>query len=205
LVAALLLAAASAGCGNDSTTGGGANASNTATAQGVQQAPGNSEITTQQTGDTTVATRTFKDPGSPVERVVVTTQGGRRTARVYLRNGEVRELNTEGDIQRALDATADTLVSAGSKVVDATKAVGSEVGDKAEDVGDKAADVGREVGDKAEDVKDQTVKGAKAAGDKTKDVGAEVGDKAEDVGGKAASGAKKAGKAAASGVKKVIP
>lgn len=188
LLVALALAAFGLACGDSASTGGGANASNTAqSAVAPQQAPGNSEIETQQTGDTTLTKRIFKDPSSPVERVEVTTQGGRRTGRVYLRSGEVRELTTEGDIQRALDATGDTLVSAGTKVVDATKAVGSEVGDK------------------AEDVKDQTVKGAKAAGDKTKDVGSEVGDKAEDVGDKAASGAKKAGKAAASGVKKVIP
>lgn len=206
LLAALSLSTFAAACGggdNNTAVGGASNASNTAqaAAQPVQPAApatGDSEITTEQVGDATITRRRFKDPNSSVERVEVRTQGGRKTARVYLRSGEVRELTTEGDIQRALDATADTLAAAGSKVVGGAKAVGSEVGDKAEDVGGKAADVGREVGDKAEDVGGQAVKGAKA-------VGREAADKAEDVGDKAASGAKKAGKAAASGVKKVIP
>ena len=198
LLCGLALAAFGAACANDADTGT-ANTSNTAqTAQGAQTAPGNSEVVTAQEGDATVATRTFRDPNSPVQKVVVTTRGGKRTARVYMRSGEVRELETAGDSEHALDLTADKLVAAGGKVVDVTKAVGSEIGDKAEDVGGKAADVGREVGDKAEDVKDQTVRGAKK-------VGSEVGDKAEDVGDKAASGAKKVGKATAKGVKKVIP
>ena len=194
----LALAAFGAACANDGDRGS-ANSANTAlTAQGAPTAPGDSEIKTEQAGDATVATRTFRDPNSPVAKVVVTTRGGKRTARVYMRSGEVRELETEGDIEHALDLTADKLVAAGGKVVDVSKAVGSEIGDKAEDVGDKAADVGREVGDKAEDVKDQTVRGAKK-------VGSEVGDKAEDVGDKAASGAKKVGKATANGVRKIIP
>jgi hypothetical protein len=109
--------------------------------------------------------------------VVSPPRDGRRTARVYYRDNTVREL-PESDAERALDATADALASAGGKVVDVSKEVGSEVGDKAEDVGDKA------------------VSGAKKAG-------SEAADKTEDAAGKAADGAKKAGSAAAKGAKKV--
>lgn len=201
---ALALAVVSSACGdgnsagnaNNSNSNSNANAARSA-AEGVRPAPGDSEVVTETAGGVTTETRTFKDANSPVAKVVVTRRGdGRRTARVHYRSGEVRELTTEGDIESALDASADALVAAGGTVVDGAKTVGSEVGDKAEDVGDKAKSVGGEVGDKAEDAKDQTVKGAKA-------VGRETADKAEDVGDKTVSGAKKAGKATAKGAKKV--
>lgn len=185
---ALSLAAIAAACGGNTTTTTNANLSNTnATANanagaanmtaGARTAPDNSEITTTTEGGVTTETRTFRDPNSRVSKVVVTTRDGRRTARVHYRDNTVREL-PEGDVERALDATGDALVSAGGTVVDVSKDVGSEIGDKAEDVGGAAAD------------------GAKK-------VGSEVGDKAEDVGDKAVSGAKKAGKATVKGAKKV--
>ncbi len=205
---ALILGAASftAACGGDSANTNNANTSNAniantsrsaidAPAEGVRSAPGDSEIRTETVSGTTTETRTFKNQNSPVEKVVVTRRDGRRTARVHYRSGEVRELTTEGDIERALDASADALVAIGGKVVDVTKDVGSEIGDKAEDVGDKAKSVAGEVGDKAEDAKDQTVKGAKK-------VGSVTADKAEDVGDKTVSGAKKVGKATVKGAKK---
>ena len=190
VVASLTLTLTFASCDKDSGNTNGANtgnrnagAANTA-AQNVIPGPDNSEIRTETINGAETATRVFNDPNSPVERVVVTRRDGRRTARIHLRSGEVREVTTEGDIERALNAAGNTLV-----------AVGTEVGDKAEDIGGAAADVGREIGDKAEDAAGQTVKGAKA-------VGSEVGDKAEDVGDKTVSGAKKAGRATKKGVKK---
>lgn len=201
MLAALSLASA---CGGEGANTNNANTTNAITsrsatdapAEGMRPAAGDSEIRTETAGGVTTETRTFKNSNSPVEKVVVTRRAdGRRAARVHYRTGEVRELSTEGDVERALNASADALVSAGGKVVDVTKDVGSEVGDKAEDVGGKAKDVAGEVGDKAEDAKDKTVKGAKA-------VGSEAADKAEDVGDKTASGAKKAGKATAKGAKK---
>lgn len=168
-------------------------------------APDNSEVMTETVEGVETRTRTFKDPNSRIERVVVTTRSGKRTARVYYRDRTVKEL-PENDVERALDATADTLVSAGGRAVDVSKEVGAQVGDKAEDAYGKTKevgkDVGKEIGDKAEDVGDQTVRGAKAAGRGAKAVGAEAADKAEDVGGAAASGAKKAGSATVSGAKK---
>ena len=196
---ALALAALAAACGDNANTTTNANLANSNAAAAsnananvntsgagaeMRTAPDNSEVRTETAGGVTTETRTFKDPKSRVERVVVTTRGGKRTARVYYRDKTVREL-PEGDVERALSATGDALVSAGGKVVDASKEVGGAVADKVEDVPSEADDA------------------ARAAGRATKKAGAEVGDKAEDVGGAAVSGAKKAGKATAKGAKKV--
>jgi hypothetical protein len=201
-VGAFALALAAAGCGdNSSNTNTTANASlsntntntNTLavananvseTAAGTRVGPDNSEVTTETAGGVTTETRTFRDPHSRVERVVVTTRGGQRTARVYYRNKTVKEL-PESEVGQALAATGDALVSAGGKVVDVSKEVGGAVADKVEDAPDKVDDA------------------ARAAGGAAKKAGSEAADKAEDVGGAAASGAKKAGKATARGAKKV--
>jgi hypothetical protein len=197
-VCALALAALVVACGDNANT---TNAnlvnsnSNKATAVNVnvnssnataeaRTGPDNSEIRTETAGGVTTETRTFKDPNSRVERVVVTTRDGKRTARVYYRDKTAREL-PDNQVERALSATGDALVSAGGKVVDVSK------------------DVGRAVSDKAEDVPSEADDAARAAGRGAKKVGTEVGDKAEDVGGATVNGAKKAGKATAKGAKKV--
>ena len=176
----LALAALSAACGgaadNTTTTATNAGGVTNANANTAMMPTGDSEIVTETANGVTTQTRTFRDPNSPVEKVVVTTRGGRRTARVYYRDKTVREL-PDNAVEGALVSTADKLEDAGGKVVDVSKDVGSEIGDKAEDVGDK------------------TVSGAKK-------VGAEAADKAEDVGDKAVSGAKKAGSATVKGAKK---
>jgi hypothetical protein len=184
-----------AGCSQNADTN--VNGSNMA-AQ-VRTAPDNSEIATETKDGVTIETRTFKDPNSRVERVVVTTRNGKRTARVYYRDKTTKDLN-DNDVERALSATGDALVTAGSVVADKAEDVGGAVGDKAEDVGgatvNGAKKVGSVVGDKAEDVGGATVNGAKK-------VGSVVGDKAEDVGGATVNGAKKIGKGTAKGAKKV--
>ena len=205
-IGALALSALAVGCGsgNETTNANTANSNTTAAYGGgatgdARTAPDNSEIRTETVGGVTTETRTFRDPNGRIEKVVVTTRDGKRKARVYYRDKTVRDL-PDNEVERALDATGDALVSAGGTVVDASKAVGSEVGDKAEDVGGAAVSgakkVGSEVGDKAEDVGDATAKGAKK-------VGREAADKAEDVGGATVNGAKKAGKATVKGAKKV--
>jgi ABC-type Fe3+-hydroxamate transport system substrate-binding protein len=187
-VCAFVLAAVAAGCSqNSDTTANSSNAASNMTAQ-TRAGLDNTEITTETSNGVTTETRTFKDPNSRVERVVVTTRDGKRTARVYYRDKTERDLN-DNEVESALNATGDALVK-----------TGSVVGDKAEDVGSAtvngAKKVGSEVGDKAEDVGGATVNGAKK-------VGSEVGDKAEDVGGATVNGAKKVGKATAKGAKKV--
>ena len=209
-VCALTLATLATACNDDAGTANSnlansnttvvatnANVSN-ATAD-MRTGPDNSEITYVTVDGVKTETRTFKDPNSRVEKVVVTTRDGKRMARVHYRDKTARDLD-ESNAERALDATGDALVTAGGKVVDVSKTVGSEVGDKAEDIGgatvDGAKKVGSVVGDKAEDVGGATVNGAKK-------VGSVVGDKAEDVGGATVNGAKKVGKGAAKGAKKV--
>ncbi len=200
----LALSAVAAGCTDTASNTNTAVTENTnttttttstaATTDATRTAPDNSEIIVEETGGVRTETRTFKDPNSRVERVVVTNRDGRRTARVHYRDQTVKEL-PENDVERALDATGDALVSAGGKTVDVTK-------DAARTVADKTEDVGGFIGDKAEDAAGQTVKGAKAVGRGTKAVGSEVADKAEDVGGMAVSGAKTVGSKTAEGAKK---
>src|SRR5205085_12418228 len=158
-----------------------------ANAEGVAEKrtmPDGSVITTETVNGVTTETRSFSDPNGRVERVVVTTRDGKKTARVYYRDKTVKEL-PDNEVERALSATGDALVSAGGKVVDVSKDVGSAVADKAEDIPSEADDAAR-----------ATAKGAKK-------VGTVTADKAEDVGGATINGAKKAGKATAKGAKKV--
>jgi hypothetical protein len=193
---ALALAALAAGCGNNSeTTNAGNTNSNMAVASNVnantsaptvstRTAADGSVITTETVNGVTTETRTFSEPDGRVERVVVTTRDGRKTARVYYRDKTVREL-PDNEVERALSATGDAIVSAGGKVVEVSKDAGAAVADKAEDIPSEADDAAR-----------ATAKGAKK-------VGTEAADKAEDVGGATVNGAKKAGKATAKGAKKV--
>jgi hypothetical protein len=187
-VCVLALAGVAAGCGdsaNNATSNANlANANTVAANSNVAVVSDESELKTETAGGVTTETRTFRDPNSRVERVVVTTRDGRRTARVYYRDRTVREL-PESQVEQALGMTADALVTAGGKVVDVSKDVGGTVADKVEDVPSEADDA------------------ARAAGRGAKKVGSEVGDKAEDVGGATVNGAKKAGKATAKGAKKV--
>lgn len=205
-VCALALAAVAAGCNDNGDTTVGANVNASSSTAQVRTAPENSEITTETVGGVTTETRTFKDPNSRVERVVVTTRDGKRTARVYYRDKTVKDL-PDNEVERALNATGDALVTAGSAVADKVEDIPSEADDAARAVGDKAEDVGgavvggakkvgSEVADKSEDVGRGTARGAKK-------VGSEVADKAEDVGGATVNGAKKVGKGTAKGVKKV--
>lgn len=196
---ALALAALAAGCGDNSeTTNAGnantnavvvsnTNASNVNTSGptvATRTAPDGSVITTETVNGVTSETRTFSDPKGRVERVVVTTRDGKKSARVYYRDKTVREL-PDNEVERAMTATGDAIVSAGGKVVEVSKDAGSAVADKVEDVPSEADDAAR-----------ATAKGAKK-------VGTEAADKAEDVGGATVNGAKKAGKATAKGAKKV--
>ncbi|MDT5157067.1 MAG: hypothetical protein QOH51_1424 [Acidobacteriota bacterium] len=180
-VCAFVLAALAAGCADNANTTVNANLANSnATANtsinvsnttaSSSTANDNSEIKTETVNGVTTETRTFKDPNSRVERVVVTTRNGKRTARVYYRDKTAREL-PDNKVEQALGMTADALVSAGGTVVDASKEVGSAVVDESKEVGGATVNgtkkVGKEVGNKAEDVGDATVNGAKKAGSAT--------------------------------------
>jgi len=190
---ALALATLLTACG-DGASANNANANNASAQSGAlapgqsAAAPDDSTVVISEEGGARVETRTFAS--GPVERVVVTTRDGRRTARVFARSGEIRDL-PESRVEEALTATADQIVEAAGFVVEAGEDVGREIGDKAEDAGDAAAKGAREAADKAEDAADKAKSGAREVGDKAED----VGDKAKAGAKKAASGAKKAGKA----------
>ncbi len=136
--AALTLSLLAAACGSETAntantnTNGASSQTAASMAEGTRNGPDNSLIEVTREADVVIETRTFKDPNSQVEKVVVTTRGGRRTARVYYRNNEVREL-PDNKVEQALTVTGDTLVSFGGEVAGKTEDVGRGVGDKAED------------------------------------------------------------------------
>ncbi|HYO63363.1 MAG TPA: hypothetical protein VER08_06875 [Pyrinomonadaceae bacterium] len=194
-LAALTLSLLLAGCSGDNTdtannnTGGATAQTASGTSGGATTAsPDDSTIDVTSEPDLVIETRTFRDPNSRVERVVVTTRGGRRTARVYYRDNEVRELPAD-KVEQALTASSDAIVS-----------FGGEVADKAEDVGGAAVDKTKAgvnaVGDKAEDVGDAAKKGLGVAADKTEDAAGKVKDAGGAVADKAKDGAKEVGKGA---------
>jgi hypothetical protein len=118
-------------------------------------------------------TRTYRN-NPRIQRVVITTRAGKRTAVVYNSKGEQKEITTS-DLDNVLAKTGDGIADAAGFV-----------GDKAEDAAGKAKDVGRDIADKGEDVAGKAADGAKTVGEKT-------ADGAKTVGKKTAEGAKKVG------------
>ncbi|HEX8090266.1 MAG TPA: hypothetical protein VF762_15515 [Blastocatellia bacterium] len=179
--------------------------------QSMTKSDGSMVTTTIAPDGTKTEVRTFKT--GDIARITRTTRSnGERTVMVEHRDGRTAKLEDQGDIEQAMDASADMIMTAAGKTWNGAKEVGGEVADKTEDVADKAVDTGKKAGkvavkgvkvaaDKTEDVASETgeavKKGAEKTWDKTKDVGAEVADKSEDVGDKAVS----VGKTAASKTK----
>jgi hypothetical protein len=144
-----------------------------------------SEITRTEENGVETQTRTFKS--GRVEKVVVTTREGKRTARVYARDtGEIRSL-PEDKIDTALTATGDAIASAAGFVAD------------------KAGDVGHATVEGGKTVIDKTAEGAKTVGQKTaegaKAVGGATAEGAKTVGDKTVEGAKKVGGAVKNAIK----
>jgi hypothetical protein len=117
-------------------------------------------------------TRTYPN-NTRIQKVVITTRAGKRTAVVYNAKGEKKELAAD-NLETVLAKTGDEIASAAGFVAD-----------KAEDAAGKAKDVGRDIADKGEDVAGKAADGAKTVGEKT------------------AEGAKTAGKKTVEGAKKV--
>ncbi|HVF88260.1 MAG TPA: hypothetical protein VM866_11750 [Pyrinomonadaceae bacterium] len=180
----------------NSNLAGGTTASTMATAEVPRTAPDNSEIMMTDAGGVRTETRTFRNPSSRVEKVVVTTHsGGRRTARVHYRTGEQRDL-PESRVESALDATGDAIVGFGGAVVDKTKEAASTVREGAAPVVEKVGEGARTVGEK-------TVEGAKTVGEKTADGARTVGGEAKNVGEKVVDETKSGAKKVGQGAKKV--
>lgn len=179
----------------------------TTTTGAMTTAPDNSEVEVTDAGGVRTETRTFKGENRRVERVVVTTRDGKRTARVYSKSGEVKDL-PDNKVERALDDTGDALGDAAGFVVDKSKDAASATKEGAEKVVDKTGDAASATKEKAGDVIDKTVDTSKTVGEKTvegtktvvekgTDIGKTVGEKTADtsktVGKKTAEGAKKVG------------
>jgi hypothetical protein len=155
------------------------NSSAAQAAREVEKEDGSTVAVVDAPDGTKTEVRSFKT--GEVARVTRTTRpGGGRSATVELRDGRKAELEDEGDIERAMDATADALTAAANKTWDTTKDVAGAVGDKTEDAAGKAAStgkkVGQEVGDKAEDAAGAVKKGAQKVGRGAKKVGSKIKD-----------------------------
>lgn len=191
-VCALALAVFAAGCAEQANTNmSSATNANVATAGGAQSAPDNSEIVRAEEGGVVTETRTFRDPNAPVERVVVTTREGRRTARVYYRN-------EPEPIELAEDKVADALTATASAVADFGRAVGSRASDAAAATREGAETVGERAADGARAVGERTADGARAVGERTADgartAASATREGAETVGERTADGARAAGR-----------
>lgn len=182
-----------------------ANVSNTSGAT-MRQSPDGSEIEVTEAGGVKTETRTFADEDGRVERVVVTTRDGKRTARVYSRSGEVKDLS-ESDVERALEATGDTLADAAGFVAGKSKDAASATKEGLETAAEKTGDFASEAKDKTEGAVKKTGEAAKTVGEKTADGARTVGEKTADgartAAEKTGDAAKTVGKKTAEGAKKV--
>jgi len=129
--------------------------------------------------------RTFKT--GDIARITRTTgSDGLRAVVVEYRDGRKADLTDENDIEQAMDATADVMLTAADKAFSVTKEASEEVADKTEDVADKTVEVSKEVGEKTKDVAKETAKGTvdvtKKVGEKTKDVAGKTIDKTKETG-----------------------
>jgi hypothetical protein len=115
LVSAFIFAAT--GCGLHE----GRNDAHSQAAKEVEKPDGSTVAVSTNTDGTKTEVRTFKT--GDVARVTRTTApGGKRTANVEMRDGRKADLNDEGDIEKAMDATGDAIATAASKTWDTTKA-----------------------------------------------------------------------------------
>jgi hypothetical protein len=189
-----LALAALAGCGGGANTNAtNANAANTSNMNATSSTntttmsmkTDTSEISRTEENGVTTETRTFKS--GRVEKVVVTTRNGKRTARVYARDtGEMRDL-PEDKVDMALSATGDAIAGAAGFVADKAEDVGRPAVEGAKAVGEKTAEGAKTVGEK-------TAEGAKTAGSKTAEGAKTVADKT-------VAGAKKVGSTVKNAVK----
>ncbi len=152
-----VLAMFAAGCATtDQTANANANAAATTTTRTA--ADGSQITTTIDANGVKTETRVFRN-NPRVERVVVTTRDGRRTARAYSPSGEEKEVNDVGD---ALEWTGDKIADAAGWTADKAEDVGDATVKGAKTVGEKTAEGAKTVGKK-------TAAGAKKVGGAIKD------------------------------------
>jgi major membrane immunogen (membrane-anchored lipoprotein) len=159
IILVLLLAALTVGCNKtDSNT-------NQALATTRAGADNSTITTTTDANGNTVETREFRDNGR-VSKVVVTTRNGKRTAVVYSKSGETRELK-EGDADKALDSTGDAIADSAGWVADKSVDVADKTKDAAVKTADVTTDTAKKVGDKTEDAATAAARKTKEAAKKT--------------------------------------
>jgi len=184
-----------AGCSKSSeTTNNNANSEAVAT---TRPGPDNSEIsTTTDANGVKTETRTFKN-NPHISKIVVTTKNGVKTARVYSRNGEEKELSNSQS-QNVLEETGDAIANSAGFVASKTVEGAEKAKDKTVEGAEKAKDVGSDAAAKTKDtakvVGEKTVSGAKTVTAKTVEGAKKAGEKTTEA-------AKKTGNA----VKKVLP
>jgi hypothetical protein len=195
MIAALAILATACSDATQSNMNSAANTNSSPANTAAVTAPDNSEVTTTTDNNgVKTETRTFKSHPR-VSKVVVTTRGGTRTAKVYSANGEEKDVGTsDPDV---LQATGDAIADAAGWVKDKSLTVADKTKEGAKTVADKTVDASKTVADK-------TVDASKTVYNKSKPVVKKVGDKSVDIGttvvDKTKAGAKKTGSA----IKKVI-
>ncbi|MBC7911658.1 MAG: hypothetical protein H7Y30_14220 [Pyrinomonadaceae bacterium] len=118
-----------------------------------------SEVQTSMGADGVVTeTRTFKN-NKNVTKVIRTTNGTNRTAKVYNAKGQSKDLPKD-KVETAMDETGDALAAAAGWTVEKTKDAAAATKDGATVVGEKTVEGARTVGEK-------TAEGAKKVGEKT--------------------------------------
>jgi hypothetical protein len=175
------------GCGGDTSNGNATNSNsttntmNTNARSSVDEMPATTtpeyETTTNEAGGVKTETRTYRDK-SRIDRVVITTRDGKRTAKAYSASGEEKELRT--------DDLDDVLAKGGNAIADAAGFVADKAKDAGKAVVDKGGTVVSKVGEGAKTVGEKTAEGAKTVGEKT-------AEGAKTVGKKTVQGAKKVG------------
>jgi gas vesicle protein len=156
------------GCSNSSQ-----NSETIKPAQEVQKEDGSTVAITNAPNGTKAEARTFST-GEVSRATRITTPDGKRRALVEFRDGRSTELNEPNDIDRLMDASADSIKDAATKTWEATKAVGEKIGDK---TADTAKGVGEATKDVASDAAEATGKGIKKAGKAVKKAGEKIKDK----------------------------
>jgi hypothetical protein len=119
--------------------------------------------------------RTF--PAGDIARVTrITSPNGRRRALAEFRDGRSVEIRDENEVDRVIEASAETVRAATIKAWDAKNAAGPEAADKSADAANRAADAGKDAGKAASDAANRgaeevrnTGKVVKKAGEKLKD------------------------------------
>jgi hypothetical protein len=163
LVCALMLGAMGCSCGSR----GGANTNVARSEKGVEKEDGSVVVVSMSPNGIRTEARTF--PSGDVSRATrITATNGRRRALVEFRDGRSAEVKDENEIDRVIEASADTVRAAAAKAWEARQAAsGPEASEKAGGAANRAAEGGKDAG---QAVGGAAKRGAEEAGDAASDV-----------------------------------